>query len=54
MASNDAKMSNKDAAGMRKHVTLTIPQKLEIITKLKSEENLTRCGDTRYWTVNYL
>jgi len=31
MDSNDPKMSKQDAADMRKHVTLTIPQTLSII-----------------------
>jgi hypothetical protein len=40
MASNDAKNSKQGAAGKRKHVTLTIPQKLGIIRGLKSGKSL--------------
>ena len=36
VASKDPKMSKQGTAGKRKHVTLTIPQKPEIIGKLKS------------------
>jgi hypothetical protein len=40
VASKDPKMSKQGSAGKRKHVTLTIPQKPEIIRKLKSGKKL--------------
>ena len=39
MASEDLKMSEHSTAGKRKHVTLTISQKLEIIRRLESGES---------------
>jgi len=36
MASKDPKMSTQGTAGNRKHVTLMIPHKLEIIAGLES------------------
>jgi hypothetical protein len=39
MASKDPNMSKQGTAGKRKHVTRTIPQKMEIIRKLKSGES---------------
>ena len=33
MASKDPKMSNQGTAGKRKHVTLMVPQKLDIIRR---------------------
>jgi hypothetical protein len=36
VASKDPKMSEQSTAGKRKYVTLTIPQKPEIIRKLES------------------
>jgi hypothetical protein len=38
MVSKDLKMSKQGAAGKRNHVTLTVPRKLEIITRLESGE----------------
>jgi hypothetical protein len=39
MASKDPKMSRQGTAGKKKHVTLMIPQKLEIIRRLESDES---------------
>jgi hypothetical protein len=39
MVSEDPKMSKQGTAGKRKCITLTIPQKLEIITRLESGES---------------
>jgi hypothetical protein len=39
MASKYSKMSKQGVAGDRKHVTLTIREKLEIITRLESGKN---------------
>ena len=39
MASKDPKMSKQGTAGKRKHVTLTIPYKLQIIASLESGES---------------
>jgi hypothetical protein len=36
MASKDPKVSKQGTTGKRKHVTLMIPQKLEIIRRLES------------------
>jgi hypothetical protein len=38
MASKDTKMSKQHTAAKRKHVTLIIPQKLEMIRRLESGE----------------
>jgi hypothetical protein len=38
MALQDPKMSKRGAVGKRKHTTLMIPQKLEIITRFESGE----------------
>jgi hypothetical protein len=39
MASKELKMSRQDTAGKRKHVTLMIPQTLEIIRRPESGES---------------
>jgi len=39
MASKDPKMSQQGTAAIRKHVTLTIHQKLQQIMRLKSDES---------------
>jgi hypothetical protein len=39
MASEDPKMSKQGTAGKRKHVTLTVPQKLETTRRLESGES---------------
>jgi hypothetical protein len=39
MASEDLNMSKPGTAGEGKHVTLTVPQKLEIIRRLESDES---------------
>jgi hypothetical protein len=39
MASEDPKMSKQHTAGKRKHTSLTIPQKPDIIRKLESGKN---------------
>jgi hypothetical protein len=39
MASKHPNMSKRGNAGKRKHVTLTIPQKHEVIRRLKSGES---------------
>jgi hypothetical protein len=39
MASKDPKMSQRGIAAIRKHVTLTIHQKLKLIMRLKSVES---------------
>jgi hypothetical protein len=36
MASKDPKISTQGKAGKRKHITLMIPQKLQIIARLES------------------
>jgi hypothetical protein len=36
MASKDLKMSKQGTSGKRKHIALTVPQKLEIIRKIES------------------
>jgi hypothetical protein len=38
MASENSDLSNQGTAGKRKHVTLMIPQKLEIIRSLECRE----------------
>jgi hypothetical protein len=43
MASKDPKIGKQGAAGKRKHVTVTIPQKLEIIKRPESN-NLFKKG----------
>jgi hypothetical protein len=39
MASDGPKMRKKSTVGKRKHVTVTIPQKLEIIRRLESGDS---------------
>jgi hypothetical protein len=39
MASEGPKMSDQNTAGKRRHVTLTIPQRLEIIRWLEGDES---------------
>jgi hypothetical protein len=39
MTSEDPKMSKQDTARKRKHITSTIPQKLEITRKIESGES---------------
>jgi hypothetical protein len=39
MASKDSQMNKQPTPDKRKHKTLTLPQKLEIIQRLKSGEN---------------
>jgi len=39
MASKDQKMSQRGSSAIRKHVTLTIHQKLKVIRRLKSDES---------------
>jgi hypothetical protein len=54
MASKDPKVSKQGTAGKKKHVTLLIPQKLEIIGRLESgKSQLRRYGFIKQWNVNY-
>jgi hypothetical protein len=53
MASKDPKMCKQGTAGNRMHVSLTIPQKLEITSKLESGKYQTYTGFI-HWIINYL
>jgi len=52
--STDPKMNKQDASGKRKHIIVTIPQKLERIRRLESDKLQCDYCNTRYWIVNCL
>jgi hypothetical protein len=54
MASKDPKMCKQGTAGNRMHVSLTIPQKLQITSRLESGKNQKRGYGFIHQTVNYL
>jgi hypothetical protein len=51
MGSKDPKMSKQGTAGKRKHLTLTIPQKLEGLKVAKAKE---RYGFIQHMIIDYL
>jgi hypothetical protein len=53
MASKDPKISKQDTANKRKHLTLMIPQKLEINRRLESGQSQSVVF-IQHWIVNYL
>jgi len=54
MASEDPRVSKQCAFGKRQHITLMIPQNLEIIRRLESGKS--QCGTAlmQHWIINRL
>jgi hypothetical protein len=52
MASKDPNISQQGTAGKRKHITLMIPQKLQITGRTESGKSQCGYGFTQHWIIN--
>jgi hypothetical protein len=52
MASKDLKLSKHGTAGKRKHVTLTVPQKLDAMRLESGESQSEVMASIQHWIIN--